>query len=164
MFCCSHIFLQIYKIPPSRKRQKVCCITCYFNFEIELNGEPLKFSGTIDRIDTDGKENFRVIDYKTGKDYFAKNQTNLFATLDHKKPKPYFQHAIYSIAVSDYLASEKIKYSTIEAGYYFSSDKGKWRRVLHTANDSTKEFKTYKKEYKFKSNYNGKTKRCRILL
>lgn len=118
-----------------------------FNFEIELNGEPLKFSGTIDRIDTDGKENFRVIDYKTGKDYFAKNQTNLFATLDHKKPKPYFQHAIYSIAVSDYLASEKIKYSTIEAGYYFSSDKGKWRRVLHTANDSTKEFKTYLELY-----------------
>lgn len=118
-----------------------------FNFDIVVGSETFTFSGTIDRVDTDGKGNFRVIDYKTGKDYFAKDQTNLFATLDHKRPKPYFQHAIYSLGIKDFLQTEKIKFNSVEAGYYFTSDKGEWRRVLHTANDSTKEFKVYLELY-----------------
>jgi hypothetical protein len=113
-----------------------------FEFEIDVKAEKFKFSGTIDRVDTDGKGNFRVIDYKTGKNYFQIDQTNLFST-QSKDPKPYFQHAIYSLGLKDIFAKEQITFTSIEAGYYFTSEKGEWRRVLHTASNASEEFKEY---------------------
>ena len=123
-----------------------------FEYELEVDGTKFQFSGKIDRVDTDGSGNYRVIDYKTGKYYFKKNQTSLFYVPDNKSPKVYFQHAIYSLALTKYLKKNNQNIKSLEASYYFSSAKGDWKRIAHTANDASNELMYYLKNYLTQAN------------
>lgn len=82
----------------------------------------LIFKGFIDRIDTDGKGAYRVVDYKTGSNPF-KDAANLFRD---KKDYVHFQHAIYALWVR---SQPELKVTQLIAGYYFTSDAAEWERV-----------------------------------
>ena len=84
----------------------------------------LSFKGTIDRLDTDGMGAYRVVDYKSGKNYF-KDASNLF--LDGKD-YVHFQHAIYALWVLSQ-PDLKVSDSKLIAGYYFTSEAGGWERI-----------------------------------
>ena len=102
-----------------------------FAFSIDIKGESIDFKGYIDRIDTNGSGGYRVIDYKTGKNYFKSTREYLFCVDGKGKngDKHYFQHAIYSHALR--VSKNFTPVSSLEAGYYFSSDKGNWKKVIH---------------------------------
>lgn len=114
-------------------------------FSITLKAETtdFPFSGRIDRVDTNGKGAFRVLDYKTGKNHFERNKTNLFVT----KYKTFFQHGVYTVALKNILKEEKQKISSIEAGYYFTSDKAEWSKVFHLDAEPELEFQKFLEFY-----------------
>lgn len=119
-----------------------------FKFKWVLDGVELTFNGIIDRIDTDGKGNYRVVDYKTGKNPFKSEKQYLFV-VEAKKPKDpykvYFQHALYSKALLESKYSKDIK--SIQAGYYFTSDQGEWTKVYHDGQAPEKKFEKILKTY-----------------
>lgn len=119
-----------------------------FSFKWILDGVELTFDGLIDRIDTDGKGNYRVVDYKTGKNSFKSERQSLFV-IEGKKPsdpyKVYFQHALYTKALLESEFSKDIKF--IEAGYYFTSDRGNWAKVYHDGLAPEKKFENILKTY-----------------
>lgn len=118
-----------------------------FEFEWELEGTNLHFKGFIDRVDADGKGSFRVIDYKTGRNYFKSNREYLFLVNDKKNTayKVYLQHALYTKALLNSQFKDEIK--IIDAGYYFTSDNGEWAKVLHLGDDSAEKLESILKTY-----------------
>jgi RecB family exonuclease len=118
-----------------------------FDYSWMLDGVELNFSGFIDRVDTDGKGNFRVLDYKTGQNKFKTNHEYLFYIYDkkYKSHQVYFQHALYTKAM---LESEfKSDINSIEAGYYFSSDVGGWAKVYHKGSNPESKLEAILKTY-----------------
>ncbi|MGK5084355.1 PD-(D/E)XK nuclease family protein [Bdellovibrionota bacterium FG-1] len=98
----------------------------------------LKFNGAVDRLDTNGKGLYRVLDYKTGKNRHRDN-LNLFKDADRYV---HFQHAIYghwAIEQSGF----KMKPSDLTTGYYFSSEKGGWDIVEAPYHDYTAQFQAF---------------------
>ncbi|WP_164848343.1 PD-(D/E)XK nuclease family protein [Halobacteriovorax sp. HLS] len=119
-----------------------------FNFKWVLDGVELLFDGLIDRVDTDGKGNYRVVDYKTGKNPFKSEKQYLFVIEGKKLRDPYkvyFQHALYTKALLESEFSKDIK--SIEAGYYFTSDRGDWTKVYHDGQTPEKKFENILKTY-----------------
>lgn len=109
-----------------------------FDFSLEIEGTKLDFKGFIDRIDSDGKGRYRVIDYKTGGNSFSSDREYLFF-IDGEGYKPdrfYFQHALYSKAINELEQFHPL--TSVEAGYYFSTDRGEWRKVFHRGADPEK--------------------------
>lgn len=82
----------------------------------------VEFTGKIDRVDTNGKGDYRIIDYKTGTNRHKRN-SDMFTD---KGKYIHLQHGLYSIAAKHLLDDVK----TLEAGYYFATDKGEWARVM----------------------------------
>ncbi|OUR95740.1 hypothetical protein A9Q84_14660 [Halobacteriovorax marinus] len=121
-----------------------------FAYTWKVDGTELSFAGSIDRVDTDGKGNFKVVDYKTGKNYFKTTKEYLFDVYDkkYKTHKVYFQHALYTKAMLESEYKSDIK--SISAGYYFSSERGEWATVFHEGDTPEKKLegilKTYVKE------------------
>jgi len=119
-----------------------------FTFKWAIDGAELSFGGFIDRIDTDGKGNYRVLDYKTGKNKFKSKREYLFL-IDEKGQKApykvYFQHALYTKALLESEYSKDIM--SIEAGYYFTSDHGDWVKVYHDGQTPEKKFENILKTY-----------------
>jgi RecB family exonuclease len=103
-----------------------------FEVAVIVSNQEIAFKGKIDRVDTDGLGNYKVLDYKTGKNYFKASQANLFSAKYYKTFKKYFQHGIYSIAVKDIFEKKSMPVKNITAGYYFSSDTGNWATFIHT--------------------------------
>jgi RecB family exonuclease len=96
----------------------------------------LSFKGTVDRLDTDGKGRFRVVDYKTGSNHFQNGTKNLFRD---KKKYTHVQHSIYGLWATT-LASLGIKAANLEVGYYYTSDKGGWAQVLSPYENTVAQF------------------------
>ena len=111
-----------------------------FEFDLDIEGEKFSFKGFIDRVDTDGKGNYQIVDYKTGKTYFSEDLTNLFTVPYYGQSKVYLQHAIYTAALKDHLAKEKLPMKSIRAGYYFTSETGEWETYYHRESNMEKEF------------------------
>lgn len=116
-----------------------------FEFELTIDEETVHFEGLIDRVDTDGCGNYIVLDYKTGKNSFKNEKEYLFCVETQNGPRFYFQHAIYKIALRQHSSYKDI--NSIDAGYYFSSDKGGWAIVTHNGSDSGDKLKTLVKSY-----------------
>jgi RecB family exonuclease len=107
-----------------------------FEYISMVDNVELLIAGTIDRIDTNGKGDFRVVDYKTGKNSFQSTKEYLFHIYNkkYKNYNVYFQHALYTKALLESEYANKIK--SVEAGYYFTSDDAKWAKVYHSGSAS----------------------------
>jgi len=92
-------------------------------FELDLQGEVVRFSGRIDRIDlgrSDGKAVFNIVDYKSGK---LSTRTNLTSVLEGRT----LQLPLYALAAQKLLASQgaqplRAAYWHLAAGGYRNGD------------------------------------------
>ncbi|MFC2169845.1 PD-(D/E)XK nuclease family protein [Acidobacteriota bacterium] len=93
-------------------------------FELEP-GKTIRLNGRIDRIDRIDKDNFRVIDYKTGK--YAQ-----YEGIKELGMGKYLQHALYAVAAEDILKSMRIALSpdVSLSGYAFPTSRGDGREIL----------------------------------
>ncbi|MET3289303.1 UNVERIFIED_CONTAM: ATP-dependent helicase/DNAse subunit B [Brevibacillus sp. OAP136] len=99
-------------------------------FNVELGEElvlPLK--GYVDRVDEVGPNAYKIIDYKTG-------NPRKFKENEYFSKGTQLQHAIYSIAVEQYLQRTGIdpQAKVVEAAYYFPTTKGQGHEVVRLQN------------------------------
>ena len=108
-----------------------------YSWEDEGQRRSVSFHGIVDRLDTNGRGLYRVLDYKTGGNHFGTKAPNLY--LDGKN-HPHFQHAIYgywALKSSGY----DIRPESLVVGYYFSSAGGGWKAVDSNYLDIEPQFK-----------------------
>lgn len=104
---------------------------CFFELELRTDeGEPLAIElpngtrfalkGFVDRVDRIGPHEYRIIDYKTG-------NPSKYKSLDYFSGGTQLQHALYSIAVEQWLRDKGIDAlaRVTEAEYYFPTERGR---------------------------------------
>lgn len=113
---------------------------CFFELELSKHdGEPMeihlsggirfKLKGFVDRVDRIGPHKYRIVDYKTG-------STSKYKALEYFSGGTQLQHALYSIAVEQWLRETGIdpEAKVIEAEYYFPTERGRGENVRRTQN------------------------------
>lgn len=110
--------------------------------EKNVNLVGVEFNGKIDRIDANGKGAYRIIDYKSGRNRHKDHQSDMFVD---SQDYVHLQHGLYSVAARAILGQ---KVTTIEAGYYFATDYGQWKREMRNENIFLEKFKKLIELYK----------------
>ncbi|GGD99887.1 PD-(D/E)XK nuclease family protein [Paenibacillus nasutitermitis] len=113
---------------------------CFFELELATHdGEPMEIhlsgdirfqlKGFVDRVDRTGPHEYRIIDYKTG-------STSKYKALEYFSGGTQLQHAIYSIAVEQWLHEAGVdpEAKVTEAEYYFPTERGRGEYVRRTQN------------------------------
>jgi ATP-dependent helicase/nuclease subunit B len=113
---------------------------CFFELELAAHdGEPMeihlpggiqfKLKGFVDRVDRIGAHEYRIIDYKTG-------STSKYKAADYFSGGTQLQHAIYSIAVEQWLheTGKDPEAKVTEAEYYFPTERGRGEKVIRAQN------------------------------
>jgi hypothetical protein len=95
----------------------------------------LSFKGRIDRLDTNGKGKYWVLDYKTGKNRLENSKHLLW----NGKDNVFVQHAVYGLWALSQLGDQASK-ADLQVGYYFTSDRGGWERLNRTFDTVEQQF------------------------
>jgi len=121
--------LQIFMSAEEKREQKGRPL----EFEKEIDkeeiglggGRAFRLRGFIDRVDSLGKDTYRIIDYKTG-------SPTPYEDVVHFGRGRTLQPALYAVALEQILARERpgAKPRVVESGYFFPSRKGEGHEIM----------------------------------